>query len=509
MTWLSLHIWMLLAAAGLLGLVLGIALRGVVLRARLRRMQVERDLARTEIDQARNEIEALYAAQRRAGQPDDALRAELTTRKSALERMSGELDSARAELARLQADAGSTGEDVAQSGAAVLAGAAIGAAGASALGSDVQEAGSDGVSGQAAALEWRNRYLESRVQQLETELREALTASRVLASAEPVSVSDDSGISPEATDTVTVSEDTGAVAGEVLARDTADTDKLRWQNQYLAQRLSYFEGKVAALPVVAEALDDVRETPDEELARLRWRNRYLEGRLAYLEEEHGAASVPSSVSGEDVALQALAPAVETPAAPTLGVETAPAEAVEDTVPVDGEHPADQIARQLGDDQPVEAEVEVIDPSLDDLTLSVEPAPEPEPEPEPVSVQEPEPDAAPEQVSPPEPESEIETLADEGADSSAASGDDLAQPVRPPALETSVKDGGDDLTQIEGIGPRIREVLNGLGIWKFEQIAAWDEANARWIDEELNFSGRVSRQDWVGQAERILAGAAQD
>ena len=35
-----------------------------------------------------------------------------------------------------------------------------------------------------------------------------------------------------------------------------------------------------------------------------------------------------------------------------------------------------------------------------------------------------------------------------------------------------QEGGDDLTAITGIGPRIAEVLNGLGIWRYTQIAGW-------------------------------------
>lgn len=36
-----------------------------------------------------------------------------------------------------------------------------------------------------------------------------------------------------------------------------------------------------------------------------------------------------------------------------------------------------------------------------------------------------------------------------------------------------RDGGaDDLTQIDGIGPKLEKLINSLGFWHFDQIAAW-------------------------------------
>ena len=68
------------------------------------------------------------------------------------------------------------------------------------------------------------------------------------------------------------------------------------------------------------------------------------------------------------------------------------------------------------------------------------------------------------------------------------------------------DGGADLTTITGIGPRIAEVLNGLGIWTFGQIAEWKPEHQTWIENHLSFKGRVSRENWVGQARDLLVSA---
>ena len=58
---------------------------------------------------------------------------------------------------------------------------------------------------------------------------------------------------------------------------------------------------------------------------------------------------------------------------------------------------------------------------------------------------------------------------------------------------------DDLRQIKGIGPKTEATLNGLGIYHFDQIAAWDGATISWIDNHLAFSGRIAREAWVAQA----------
>ncbi|HHB13088.1 MAG TPA: AcrB/AcrD/AcrF family protein, partial [Chromatiales bacterium] len=62
---------------------------------------------------------------------------------------------------------------------------------------------------------------------------------------------------------------------------------------------------------------------------------------------------------------------------------------------------------------------------------------------------------------------------------------------------------DDLKRISGIGPKIEALLNEAGIYHFWQIAEWGPAQMAWIDRYIKFPGRVEREDWVGQAKRIL------
>ncbi|MDD9910590.1 MAG: dipeptide ABC transporter ATP-binding protein [Ahrensia sp.] len=64
---------------------------------------------------------------------------------------------------------------------------------------------------------------------------------------------------------------------------------------------------------------------------------------------------------------------------------------------------------------------------------------------------------------------------------------------------------DDLKMISGVGPKIEGILNGLGIYKFEQIAKWRKAERAWVDEKLRFKGRIEREDWVKQAKALAKG----
>ncbi|MEM8759049.1 MAG: hypothetical protein AAGE83_01840 [Pseudomonadota bacterium] len=76
--------------------------------------------------------------------------------------------------------------------------------------------------------------------------------------------------------------------------------------------------------------------------------------------------------------------------------------------------------------------------------------------------------------------------------------------RPTSLLASAPVKPDDLKLIKGIGPSLEKQLNGLGIYKFEQIAEFDDKALAWVDDNLTaFKGRCFRDDWVGQAKTQL------
>lgn len=59
---------------------------------------------------------------------------------------------------------------------------------------------------------------------------------------------------------------------------------------------------------------------------------------------------------------------------------------------------------------------------------------------------------------------------------------------------------DDLEgAIDGIGPVISGKLAAIGITTFRQIAEWSQADIDRIGAQLDFPGRIEREDWVGQA----------
>jgi len=72
---------------------------------------------------------------------------------------------------------------------------------------------------------------------------------------------------------------------------------------------------------------------------------------------------------------------------------------------------------------------------------------------------------------------------------------------PPKMNKPAKP--DDLKRISGVGPKLESVLNGLGIYKFEQISKWKKAEREWVDGYLKFKGRIDRDNWVAQAKKLM------
>jgi F-type H+-transporting ATPase subunit gamma len=61
---------------------------------------------------------------------------------------------------------------------------------------------------------------------------------------------------------------------------------------------------------------------------------------------------------------------------------------------------------------------------------------------------------------------------------------------------------DDLTDVVGIGPVLNGKLAEMGITTFAQIAAWSDADAQRIGSELDFPGRIERENWIEQARAL-------
>jgi len=85
----------------------------------------------------------------------------------------------------------------------------------------------------------------------------------------------------------------------------------------------------------------------------------------------------------------------------------------------------------------------------------------------------------------------------------------AQETPPPAPEPAAPaggDAGDDLRAIKGVGPKLVTLLHSLGVTRYAQIAAWDDAEIDRIDAQLGtFAGRIRRDSWVEQAQMLSGG----
>lgn len=109
---------------------------------------------------------------------------------------------------------------------------------------------------------------------------------------------------------------------------------------------------------------------------------------------------------------------------------------------------------------------------------------------------------------PEPVPEPEPLADEPIAAAAAfdaSPASLASSEPEPAPAPAASDA-DDFTRMKGVGPKLAERLNALGVTSFAQIAALTPTDADALDAQLGtFQGRIHRDRWIEQAGFLARG----
>ena len=118
-------------------------------------------------------------------------------------------------------------------------------------------------------------------------------------------------------------------------------------------------------------------------------------------------------------------------------------------------------------------------------------------PAPATIPSPEPLPQFEATTEPEAEPQVEPLADQPI---AAAGPLDASPASLAASDPAPEPAPDDLTRMKGVGPRLAEQLNMLGVTSFAQIAALSPEEAAALDAKLgNFQGRLHRDRWIEQA----------
>jgi len=66
---------------------------------------------------------------------------------------------------------------------------------------------------------------------------------------------------------------------------------------------------------------------------------------------------------------------------------------------------------------------------------------------------------------------------------------------------------DDLTRITGVSADLAARLHSVGVIKFDQIANFSDDDIANVDEALSLGGRIEKDDWVRQAQGLVAEAA--
>ncbi|MFO1422039.1 MAG: hypothetical protein U1F70_00045 [Candidatus Competibacteraceae bacterium] len=74
-------------------------------------------------------------------------------------------------------------------------------------------------------------------------------------------------------------------------------------------------------------------------------------------------------------------------------------------------------------------------------------------------------------------------------------------VEAPTIQptASIPKSPDDLKLINGIGPALEKKLNACGVTNFRELATLSDADIQRIEVAIKFTGRIRREDWIGQA----------
>ncbi len=76
-----------------------------------------------------------------------------------------------------------------------------------------------------------------------------------------------------------------------------------------------------------------------------------------------------------------------------------------------------------------------------------------------------------------------------------------------AVAAPSANGRDNLQRIGGISAEIETVLNAHGVTRYSQVAGWGSADIGRLEGLLGFSGRISRENWIEQAQILANGGA--
>jgi predicted flap endonuclease-1-like 5' DNA nuclease len=288
-----------------------------------------------------------------------------------------------------------------------------------------------------------------------------------------------------------------ARAAEADAADAEAADSAlvkAWRLRYFEQRVRYLEGLASTAPNFATLEAPVAEpepAPEPVAAVVEdraagWRARYYEQRTHYLEDALRAAPV-----------QAAAPVAA---------------------------PVQVAAPDWREAQNAAWRLRYLSKRVAYLQEQAAAAPEPEPEPESESEIGEDFEALAERRKwrvrylesrlrhferAPAPVELVGEVIDEDEDDDAPAPRGFSAPandaVRPASLPAARGGAPEDLTLIEGVSLLQHSTLNSLGVYHFDQIAAWSPGNVAWVDHYLRLRGRIVEEDWVAQAQALARG----
>ena len=79
-------------------------------------------------------------------------------------------------------------------------------------------------------------------------------------------------------------------------------------------------------------------------------------------------------------------------------------------------------------------------------------------------------------------------------------------AKPANLMSKAPADADDLKKIKGVGPKSADAMNALGIYKYEQLAAFSAADVEWLSGEIGFSvEKIERDGWIAMAADLAKG----
>ncbi len=70
-----------------------------------------------------------------------------------------------------------------------------------------------------------------------------------------------------------------------------------------------------------------------------------------------------------------------------------------------------------------------------------------------------------------------------------------------------KGNPDDLKLIDGVDEALMKRFADIGLIKFEQFTTITDEEVEWLDDQFKLNGRFEREDWPGQATKLMAEAS--